>query len=220
MLYRALHAGDTSSCYVIQDLALPYNAAAEFVDYTARNFAIWPLWLCPLRYTLEPTFHPNTSDEKGEPADSSAPAAAAASGDQVVNIGLWGWGPSDHDAFVAANRALEDKLALLGGRKWLYAQTYYSEDEFWGVYASFHDQYMALREKYHATTLPTIYDKVRFDPPEQKPRGPLAWLKGRRPVQGVYGMWKGFLSRDYRLQRNAEWKYKGDTSVDGVEKAK
>lgn len=220
MLYRARHATDASATFVIQDLALPYETAAEFVSYTDRNLGIWPLWLCPLKYTLSPTFHPNmsgtdepttpTAESPADPSDSS-PAPSESPG-QVVNIGLWGWGPPDHDAFVTANRALEDKLAQLGGRKWLYAQTFYSEDEFWGVYAGFHSLYTALREKCHATTLPTMYDKVRpVAPPQRRARSP-AWLAITRPIGGVYGIWKGILSGDYKMHRNAEWRYVGDTS--------
>ncbi|KAM4056158.1 FAD binding domain-containing protein [Hirsutella rhossiliensis] len=219
MLYRARHAsGTASSSFVIQDLALPYATAGEFVDYTASNFGIWPLWLCPLKHTLLPTFHPNTASTCTGSYSTAAPSPTAAP-DQVVSIGLWGWGPLEHDAFVAANRALENKLAQLGGRKWLYAQTFYSEDEFWGVYAGFRGLYTALREKYHATTLPTMYDKVCPEARRQPRRRSPAWLAITRPVKGVYGIWKGILSGDHKMHRNAEWKYVADSSPRGAEKA-
>jgi Delta24-sterol reductase len=49
MLYSALHASGESKKYVVQDLALPYSTAEQFVDYTDETFGIYPLWLCPLK---------------------------------------------------------------------------------------------------------------------------------------------------------------------------
>lgn len=49
----------------------------------------------------------------------------------LLNIGLWRYGPSRPENFVKANRDLEHKLRELGGMKWLYAQPYYTEEEFW-----------------------------------------------------------------------------------------
>jgi len=59
MLYRALHASEQSSNYIVQDLALPFSTAEKFIDYTIDSFGIWPLWLCPLRQTRLPTLHPH-----------------------------------------------------------------------------------------------------------------------------------------------------------------
>ncbi|POR37343.1 Delta(24)-sterol reductase [Tolypocladium paradoxum] len=208
MLYRALHASGESARFVVQDLALPYDKAEEFVDYTADKFDIWPLWLCPLKQTPPPTFHPYTSEPETTTSDGST---ATATPEQSLNIGLWGWGPSSHDAFIAKNRALEDKLVQLGGRKWLYAHTYYDEPDFWRVYGNNRPWYDALREKYHATTLPTVYDKVRIDVDaarEERRRWRMS-AKSLWPVGGLYGIWRSILSGDYRLHRHAEWKYKG-----------
>jgi delta24-sterol reductase len=46
----------------------------------------------------------------------------------------------------------------LGGKKWMYAHTYYTEAEFWKIYDK--PWYEALRKKHKATNLPTMYDKV------------------------------------------------------------
>ena len=72
----------------------------------------------------------------------------------MLNIGLWGNGPSKHDAFVRANHALESKLRELGGMKWSYAQVYYSEKDFWKIYDG--EWYENLRQKYNATSLPSV----------------------------------------------------------------
>lgn len=202
MLYRALHGSGESARFVVQDLALPYTNAEAFIDYTADKFGIWPLWLCPLKQTPAPTFHPHT----GEPATQQPDGSVTPP--QALNIGLWGWGPADHTEFVRKNRALEDKLVQLGGMKWLYAHTYYSEDEFWKLYDK--PWYDALREKYHATTLPTVYNKVKVDVEarreEQKKRKQS--LLSYPPLGGLYGIWKSIQSKDYHLHRRAEWKYK------------
>ncbi|PON20403.1 delta24-sterol reductase [Trichoderma gamsii] len=203
MLYRALHASGESARFVVQDLAVPYDKAAEFVDYTTDEFGIWPLWLCPLKETPNPTFHPTCETEVSENGNKVIPKP-------MLNIGVWGWGPESHDDFITKNRALEDKLVQLGGRKWLYAHTYYSEDEFWQVYDK--PWYQALREKYSATTLPSVYDKVKIDI-EASRRERQLWkksLKSKWPVGGLYGIWRSILTRDYNLHRHAEWKYKGD----------
>ncbi|KAJ2958041.1 hypothetical protein NQ176_g11204 [Zarea fungicola] len=215
MMYRALHASGESARFVVQDLALPYTTAEKFVDYTADKFGIWPLWLCPLKPTQQPTFHPHTGIT--EPAGTTAaspPAsdvAAAASDVQpapMLNIGVWGWGPSDFEEFVDKNIDLETKLQELGGRKWLYAHTYYPEEKFWNIYDK--PWYTALREKYSATTLPTVYDKVKIDVQanRRKRQETRQSFKGKWPVGGLYGIWKAIQSGDYHLHRRAEWKYK------------
>ncbi|KAH7312216.1 FAD binding domain-containing protein [Stachybotrys elegans] len=206
MMYRALHGSGESARFVVQDLGLPYATAERFIDYTADKFDIWPLWLCPLKQTLPPTFHPHTGETETLP-DPDGGAAPVTAGKEILNIGLWGWGPAEHDAFVTKNRALEDKLVELGGMKWLYAHTYYSEDEFWRLYDR--PWYEALREKYHATTLPTVYSKVKIDVEATK-RQRKHWkqaIKSLHPVGGLYGIWKSIRSGDYHLHRNAEWRY-------------
>ena len=209
MLYRALHGSGESARFVVQDLALPYANAEAFVDYTAEEFGIWPLWLCPLKPTPPPTFHPHTGE-----AASTATAVATDRGKsppgEMLNIGLWGWGPASLTEFVAKNRDLEDELVKLGGRKWLYAHTYYSEKEFWQVYNR--SWYERLRDKYHATTLPTVYDKVKVDVEKRRREGS-GWrssLMRMKPLGGLYGIWKSIQSGDYHLHRRAQWKYKDE----------
>lgn len=52
----------------------------------------------------------------------------------LLNFGIWGPGPLNHRKFVELNRELEATVARLGGFKWLYANAYYTEDEFWRIY--------------------------------------------------------------------------------------
>lgn len=201
MLYRALHGSGESARFVVQDVAVPFASAEPLVDYTADELGIWPLWLCPLRRRAPPTFHPHTTTP-GRPAGEKED-------DMMLNVGVWGWGPSARDEFVRANRALEAKVAELGGMKWLYAHTYYDEPEFWDMYGG-RAWYDALRHKYKADDagLPSVYDKVRVD--LDKARADRRGLTGVRPFGGLYGIWKSIRSRDYLLHRNAEWKWKGE----------
>ena len=223
-LYHALHAGGIASQFVVQDLALPYDTAEDFINWVDKELGIWPLWLCPLRGCPLPTFHPVTSlassckDKDGD-RDTPKPNGQESQQSQpMLNIGVWGWGPRDYGRFVAQNRALEEKLAKLGGRKWLYAHTYYTEEEFWTEY-DHRAQYERLRAKYFATTLPSVYDKVKvkLDPGALAAgwKNPLSqwdsefWLS-LWPIGGLYGMVKATLSGDISLHRQAKWRYKGE----------
>ncbi|MCJ1376896.1 hypothetical protein MMC20_008141 [Loxospora ochrophaea] len=196
MLYRALHASGYSRQFVIQDLALPYPSAERFVEYVQSASGIYPLWLCPLRQSPQPTFHPHLSGE-----DVSEKAQKP-----MLNIGVWGPGPAQRNAFIALNRQLESKLRDLGGTKWLYAHTYYTEEEFWSIYDR--NWYDRLRAKYGATSLPSVFDKVHIDVEAQR-KAPKpswgSWFLTVWPFTGLWGIWKAIESGDYMLARNSSW---------------
>jgi len=209
MMYRALHGSGESARFVVQDIAMPFETSEAFVDYTASELDIWPLWLCPLQRKGPPTFHPfTTPPKKMEAAAGEAEGPKATEEKLMLNIGVWGWGPKDPAAFVEKNRELEAKVQELGGMKWLYAHTYYKPEEFWPMYNG-REWYDALREKYRATTLPSVWDKVHVDgtAASSKKRH---WLKRQPPLGGLYGIWKSIQSKDYMLHRNAKWKGKGE----------
>ncbi|KAI1265307.1 hypothetical protein F5Y18DRAFT_426906 [Xylariaceae sp. FL1019] len=218
MLYRALHASGESARFFVQDLGIPYDTAEDFIKYTTKSLNIWPLWLCPLQTPKGPSFHPHVRKPS-----STRPATS------MLNIGVWGWGPSTKSDFVQVNRALEDKVNELGGMKWLYAHTVSAEipppvendnhrpfltsmltilyePEFWDAFGG-REAYEALRAKYHATSLPAVYDKVKVRI-EDDMSGWKPWLKSLWPVGGLYGIWRGIGSKDYLLHRHATWKWK------------
>ncbi|KAJ6783111.1 hypothetical protein PWT90_09272 [Aphanocladium album] len=202
-LYHALHASGVANQLVVQDLALPYDTAEQFIDFVDNELGIWPLWLCPLKGARTPTFHPVTMKDA-----AAAGNAGTAVSRPMLNIGVWGWGPREYEDFVAKNKELEAKLDELGGRKWLYAHTYYSEQEFWQIYSQ--PWYQSLRTKYHASTLPSVYDKVRVDV-ESERRRRKQWIPDWSkiwPLGGLYGMWLAVMSGDIRLHRHAQWHYK------------
>ncbi|POS76565.1 galactose-1-phosphate uridylyltransferase [Diaporthe helianthi] len=213
MLYRALHGSGESARFVVQDIAVPFATAPDLVDYTDKELGIWPLWLCPLKRRGPPTFHPFTTTPPGRKGEQEQQEEQQEEeeeeDDMMLNIGVWGWGPSDRGEFVKANKALENKVRELGGMKWLYAHTYYDEPEFWDMYGG-RGWYDSLRAKYKADEagLPSVYDKVKVDVGKTKTAG--GGLKGVWPFGGIYGIYKSIKSRDYMLHRNAGWKWKGD----------
>jgi Delta24-sterol reductase len=168
-MYEALQASGVSQEFIIQDLALPPERAVEFLEYVDHDFGLYPLWLCPLKI--------DSHGDRGQ--FLSRPLADG----QAVNVGVWGFRSHDLDEVVAANRALEAKLTELGGRKWLYAYAYYSEEEFWRLYDR--KWYGALRKKYHAETLPTVYDKVCRNQrqPVDARNGVRVALRGRQGIR-------------------------------------
>ena len=199
MMYTALHASGQSKRYVVQDLALPYSAVDQFVDYTDKAFGIYPLWLCPLRQSPAPTLHPHAYETATDGSKVQKP---------MLNVGLWGNGPAQYDEFVRLNRDLECKLRELGGMKWLYAHTYYQEEEFWQIYDR--KWYDELRVKYDATSLTSIYEKVRIDVEAEKrvanAQSFLQSLLNKWPISGFYGIGKAIESRAFLQARTAAWK--------------
>jgi delta24-sterol reductase len=195
MLYRALHASGEVSRYVVQDMALPYPNAEKFIHYTAETFDIWPMWLCPLKQSPQPTMHPHT---KGD-----------LTSDQMLNIGLWGFGPKNKDEYLQKNRQLEKRLGEFGGMKWLYAHTYYKESEFWGQFdRSWHE---GFRTKYRATTFPSVYDKVHVDMAKHKELARLdwgVWTRSIWPLGGFWGLYKAILSSDWRIPKKSSWRWR------------
>ncbi|KAF3932005.1 hypothetical protein ABW20_dc0103455 [Dactylellina cionopaga] len=202
IMYHALHKSGHSNIYVIQDVAVPYNGAVEFLDFLERDFGIYPLWLCPLK------MKGNRSDS---PHGLLAEVSAKTSPDYLLNFGVWGPAGAKSksvQSFIDMNRRLEQKVDNLGGKKWLYAQTYYTEDEFWDIYNK--TEYDALRVKYHATYLPSVFDKVKTDLVAEQQRinaSWVAWLIAKFwtiwPLSGLYGVLAVIFGGDYLLPKTS-----------------
>ena len=143
---RILHHGLHESSYPAQDMAIPYRTTPPLVEYLDRNFGFYPLWLCPSRPDNE-TSTPLTTYSDLKDKDSI-----------VLKIKAWGRRSKRHTDFILANRQLEQKLGELSGTKTMSGDIYCTEEEFWNPYDREH--YMALRDKYHATHWPTVYEKL------------------------------------------------------------
>lgn len=170
-MYTALHKSGLANEFIVQDIGFPYSTTPDFIDYLDQNFNLYPLWLCPLKLNAP---YPLTPKGKHYSQDKL----------RVINVGVWGPGPRNREDFIAANRAIEAKTKELDGLKCLYAHAYYTAPEFWDLYDK--DSYDVLREKYHATLLPSVFDKVTNNGPP--PANTIfERLKNTRPVRGIYG---------------------------------
>ncbi len=206
LMYHALHQSGHAKRNIIQDVAVPYPAANEFVDWLHENYGLYPLWLCPLR-------------QRGKAADSPQGLLAAEKVDPnapeyLMNFGVWGPGPTNRQEFVKANRRLEQKVQELKGKKWLYAHAYYTEEEFWSIYGR--KEYDALRIKYHATHLFSLYDKVKVDIAAEEKAIRESWVLWLLalfwniwPLSGLYGVYKAWMGGDYLLSKEKYRKIKG-----------
>ena len=126
---------------VIQDVELPVATTAEFLRWYLANVPMTPVWLCPLRL--------REGGPRGVPGDGGQPWSLypLRAGTTYVNVGFWGTVPipaggADGDL----NRAIEARVAELGGHKSLYSDAYYGEEEFWAAYGG--ERYRALKRRY------------------------------------------------------------------------
>ncbi len=193
VMYHALHKSGLSDSYIIQDVGVPYEAADEFEQWLHQNLNIYPVWLCPIRVRRDAP-----DSNHGLHTDFADPNTP----EVLLNFGVWGPAARNYDDFVRQNRAIEQKVQELGGKKTLYAQNYYTEDEFWAAYNR--PRYDAVREKYHASWLQSVYDKVIVDEVAKQRAIDASRLPNRlrniRPIQGFYGVYKAWKGGDYLLQ--------------------
>ena len=187
VMYRALHKSDLADFYMVQDVGVPFDKAEEFQSWLHDQYNIYPLWLCPLRIKREA---PNSGHGlHSEFAKAETP--------DLVNFGVWGPLNGDRLDVIRQNRDLEQKVRELHGKKWLYAHAYYTEEEFWAHYDR--ESYDALRTKYKAEYLPSVYDKVKVDVDPEGEKG--RTVRSNWPIAGLKGAYKAFRGGDYLLQK-------------------
>ncbi|SFT77664.1 FAD/FMN-containing dehydrogenase [Actinopolyspora lacussalsi subsp. righensis] len=128
---------------VIQDVEIPLDRLAEFLEFFHREIGISPVWLCPVRLR----------DDQGWPLYPMDPATL------YVNVGFWATVPLGEGQPVGThNRAIEAKVSELDGHKSLYSTAYYEPEEFWRRYDG--ATYQGLKQRYdQAGKLPDLYDK-------------------------------------------------------------
>jgi FAD/FMN-containing dehydrogenase len=117
---------------VIQDVEVPVDRLAEFMDVFAREVPIEPVWLCPLQQ--------RSADDVWELYRLDPDVL-------YVNVGFWssvplepGEDPTTH------NRLVEQLVDDLGGRKSLYSTSYYEREHFWELYNG--PAYEVLKKEY------------------------------------------------------------------------
>lgn len=227
VLYHGLHENGMARDNIIQDITLPLSNAQLFIEWLDKEFGIYPLWLCPVlqngrrsmfnRAIDRPSVKAHAlPDEKPQQAWES-PQNADANNSNItatanvrekkallMNIGVWGPRLPNAKEFVAENRRLERKVQELGGVKWLYAHCHYTEEEFWQIYDR--EWYDDLRAKHHATYLPSVYEKTKFDWGAEQRAVDGSWLRWCFsllwfiwPVPGIYGVVCVLLRSEYLL---------------------
>jgi len=142
---------------VVQDVEIPVERTADFLQWFLREVPIEPVWLCPIRLR-----------DEGPTATMSALAGEAPPwplyplrrDETYVNVGFWSTvpiapGAADGDV----NKRLEDVVAEHGGHKSLYSDAYYDESRFWELYGG--DRYAAAKRRYDPSgRLPDLYAKA------------------------------------------------------------
>lgn len=197
-MYRALHKSGLADIHILQDVGIPYEHVEEFYEWLDKSFGLYPIWLCPLRLQRE----------GGEAAAHGLHSEFARENvPSLLNFGVWGAVPGDRREVVRKNRALEAKVQECHGKKWLYAHAYYpTPEEFWAHYDR--TSYDALRVKYGAEYLPSVYDKVKVDLDAEDAAARAntrAKVKSKLwkvwPVRGLYGVYCVVRNREYVLEK-------------------
>ncbi len=115
-------AGRLQAERVVQDIEIPLERLAEFLDWFDAEVAMRPVWLCPLRLRRGATGRPWPS----------YPLEARRT---YVNVGFWGnvnVGPEAPQS--PRNRAIEKEVSRLGGHKSLYSESFYDRETFDDLY--------------------------------------------------------------------------------------
>jgi len=114
---------------VIQDIEVPVERGAEFLEFFHRQVGMTPVWMCPLKTTRHWPLYP------------------LAPGRLYVNFGFWGMvplPPGRQDGYY--NRLIEETVHRLDGHKSLYSTSYYDREEFWRLYNG--DAYWPVKRAY------------------------------------------------------------------------
>lgn len=126
---------------VIQDVEVPVEQGARFLDFFHDKVGMTPVWMCPLRATGDWPLYPL------EP------------GKLYVNFGFWGLVPLPRGQFDGYyNRLIESSVHELDGHKSLYSTSYYGREQFWQLYNG--DAYWPIKQEYDPDgRLLDLYDK-------------------------------------------------------------
>jgi FAD/FMN-containing dehydrogenase len=128
---------------MVQDIEVPVERLAEFLDAFHVEIGILPVWLCPVQLR----------DPDGWPLYPMEP------GRLYVNVGFWSAVPlAAGQPMGTHNRRIERLVAELDGHKSLYSDSYYPVEEFWDRYNG--AAYQELKKNYDpGGRLPDLYDK-------------------------------------------------------------
>lgn len=138
---------------VVQDIEVPIERTAEFIDWFLDEIPIEPIWLCPLKLAA------GTVSAPGTDPDQPWPLYPLQRGRAYTNIGFWSAVPETPGQPGFTNRRIERKVSELDGHKSLYSECFYPEDEFDELYGS--AAYRALKDAYDpGGRLLSLYEKA------------------------------------------------------------
>nr|WP_216652476.1 FAD-binding oxidoreductase [Nocardioides sp. zg-1308] len=146
-------AGRPQGERVVQDVEVPVDRLAEFLEWFDREVGMRPVWLCPLRLR-------RAGEDSGEGEARPWPGYPLAPDTTYVNVGFWGVVNVGPDAPLAPrNRAIEAEVSALGGHKSLYSEAFYDRGEFDRLYGG--DQLARVKRLHDPDDrLTPLYDKV------------------------------------------------------------
>lgn len=128
--------------WVIQDVEIPVERAAEFQHFLQKRIGIHPFWICPAKAC---------QDSSRFPLYQTDPDTL------YINFGFWGGVPRASEPDYH-NRLVETTVQELGGKKSLYSTSHFSESEFWAIYNQ--PAYQALKRRYDPENyFPDLYQK-------------------------------------------------------------
>jgi FAD/FMN-containing dehydrogenase len=118
---------------VVQDVEVPIERCAEFLDWFLRTVPIEPIWLCPLRLRDDPR------------TGGAWPLYPLRPHHTYVNMGFWS-SVSAGSTEGETNRRIERKVSELDGHKSLYSDAFYTRDEFDALYGG--ETYKSVKKTY------------------------------------------------------------------------
>ncbi|MUL84255.1 MULTISPECIES: FAD-binding oxidoreductase [unclassified Mycolicibacterium] len=122
---------------VVQDIEVPLEHCAPFLDWFLENVPIEPIWLCPLR------LRENRRNDSG--LSGGWPLYPLRAHHTYVNVGFWSSVPVGPEE-GHTNKLIEAKVSELEGHKSLYSDSYYPREDFDELYGG--ETYKTVKKSY------------------------------------------------------------------------
>ena len=117
---------------VIQDVDIPIQNAAQFLDFFHQEIGLRPIWICPVKH---------------RPKNNPFPLFPMTKETLYINFGFWGVIRGRKKLPTGYyNRKIEKMVANLDGIKSLYSSSFYPKSEFWSLYNG--KTYKELKQRY------------------------------------------------------------------------
>ncbi|MFB6180393.1 MAG: FAD-binding protein [Candidatus Nanohalobium sp.] len=139
----SIHGRDTENKMILQDIVTARSDVQELFDWCDEKLGVYPIWVLPAQTNDKAELAPNYLDA-----------------DYTVNLGIWGVPESGN--VKELKKGLEGKVLQLEARKTLYAQQFFTEQQFWSQYNR--EKYREVRKSYKAEGMfPSVYEATHVD---------------------------------------------------------